>query len=563
MEEKFVNVIIDDVTYSARVGQSILDVCKEHGIDIPTLCYLKDLNKPASCRVCVVEWINNRNKIVTSCNTEVVDGMEISTNSPRVLSARKTNLELLLSNHNKDCINCFKSGKCSLQRYSVEYDCDIEKFAGAKSTSHIDDSNPCIIRNDSKCILCGKCVAVCDKIQSIHAINKVNRGFETQVGTAYNRPMGDSPCVGCGQCTLVCPTGALTENLDIQKVEGYLADPNLKTICMVAPSVRASLGEEFGLTIGHNCEEQMVQAIHMLGFDKVYDVNVGADITIVEEANEFIHRLSNGGTLPLFTSCCPAWVNMIEKEYPEFVDNLSTCKSPNEMMGSIVRHMENNENVRIVSIMPCTAKKGEVARFGNINASLTTRELAYLINKHEIPFAKLNGQAFDNPFEEYTGAGIIFGATGGVMEAALRTAYHKLTGEVPSPLAFTAVRGTDGIKEADIKIGDTTISVCVASSLSKAKEVLELIKSGKKTYHFVEVMACPGGCVNGGGQVAVDNNTHSKAFVAKTRGEVLYAVDKKLALKLSHLNPTVLSLYDNVLTGDLPHELLHVHRDHK
>ena len=545
MEEKFVNIIIDDITYSARVGQTILDVCKEHNIDIPTLCYLKDLNKPASCRVCVVEWINNRNKLVTSCNTEVADGMEISTNSPKVMSARKTNLELLLSNHNRDCMNCYKSGKCE------------------KSTLHIDDSNPCIVRDDSKCILCGKCVAVCDKIQNIHAINKINRGFETQVGTAYNRPMVDSPCVGCGQCTLVCPTGALTENTDIKLVEEFLSDPNLKTICMVAPSVRASLGEEFGMTIGHNCEEQMVQAIHMLGFDKVYDVNVGADITIVEEAQEFIDRFTNNGKLPLFTSCCPAWVNMVEKEYPEFIDNLSTCKSPNEMMGSIVRHMENDDNVRIISVMPCTAKKGEVARFGNINASLTTRELAYLIKKHEIDFAKLNGQKFDNPFEEYTGAGIIFGATGGVMEAALRTAYHKLTGELPSAIAFNAVRGTDGIKEADINIGDTTISVCVASSLSKAKEVMELIKSGKKNYHFVEIMACPGGCVNGGGQIAVDNNTYSKNYVAKSRGEVLYDVDNKSALKLSHLNPTVLSLYDNVLTDDLPHKLLHVHRDHK
>ena len=560
MEQKYINVIIDDVTYSAVPGQTVLDVAKEHNIEIPTLCYLKDLNKPASCRLCMVEWVNNRNRLVTACSTEVVDGMEINTTNERVFNARKNNLELLLSNHNYDCENCFKSGKCMLQKYSEEYGCDADKFKGAKCATPIDDSNPCIIRDDTKCILCGKCVAVCDKIQHINAITKVDRGFETSIGTAFKKPMADSPCIGCGQCTLVCPVGALTENLHITKAEEYLNNKSLKTICMVAPGVRASLSEEFGFDIGTNCEGKMVASLKQLGFDNVYDVNVGADITIVEEAQEFIDRLTNNGKLPMFTSCCPAWVTMIKKEYPDFYDNLSTCKSPNEMMGSIVRHLNQDENVRIVSIMPCTGKKAEIEWFNNINVSLTTRELAYLIKKHHIDFANLSEEVFDNPFGEYSGAAVIFGATGGVMEAALRTAYHKLTGEVPAPLAFESVRGVEGIKEAQVKIGDTTLNVCVISSLAKAKEVLAQIKSGEKQYHFVEVMACPGGCVNGGGQIAVDNNVYSKQYVASTRGKVLYNIDNNKSVRLSHLNPAVISLYENLLTGDLPHKLLHTHK---
>lgn len=560
MEEKYINIIIDDIAYSARSGQTILDVCKEHNIDIPTLCYLKDLNTPASCRLCIVEWLNNKNRLVTSCSTEVIDGMEISTNSDRVLMARKTNLELLLSNHHKDCEHCFKDGKCSLQKYANEYNCDVEKYSGEKNITPLDDSNPCIIRDDTKCTLCGKCVAVCDKIQSIHAITKTKRGFETTIGTAFDRPLLNSSCVGCGQCTLVCPVGALTENLDISKAEEYL-NGSTKTICLVAPSIRASLSEEFGFPIGTNCEGKMVKALRTLGFDKIYDVNMAADFTIIEESQEFIDRLNNGGKLPMFTSCCPAWVNLVEKEYPEFKDNLSTCKSPNEMLGSLVRLLDKEENVKIISIMPCTAKKGEVKKFGNIDISLTTRELAYLIKKHHINFNELNEESFDNPFGEYSGAGVIFGATGGVMEAALRTAYHKLTGEIPEPLAFTAVRGTNGIKEAEIKIGNQIISVCVASSLSKAKEVLNLIKTGKKNYHFVEIMACPGGCVNGGGQIAIDNNTYSKQYVSKVRGDVLYNIDKQKDIKLSDQNPSVLTIYENVLTKDLAHKLLHVHKD--
>ena len=549
-----VEVIIDGKPYKADAGDTILKVARANGIEIPTLCFLKGVNEPACCRVCVVEVEGMRN-LVTSCSTKVREGMKIKTNSSKVLQARKTAIELLVSNHNKNCLNCDKNLKCSFQKLCEQYHCDTEKFAGECVSAPIDDSNHSIVRDVSKCILCGKCVAVCAKRQGCSAIGKVNRGFETKIATAFDKPMQESTCVGCGQCVLVCPTGALTQKNNLNDVLSILGKEDVIKVAQVAPAVRVSIAEEFGEEIGTFAEGRMVTALKQCGFDYVFDVNMGADFTVVEEANELISKLSDGSKLPLFTSCCPAWFNYVQKMYPEFEGNLSSTKSPNEMLGSLVKYYfeKQGKKVEIVSVMPCTAKKREILARGTIDACITTRELGDLIKVKGINFTTLEDSKFDDPFGEYTGAGLIFGVTGGVTEAALRYAVYKLTGEKQN--IIESVRYSEGVKDVEVSVGGKTLNLAIVHGLANAPKVMDAIKSGEKHYDFVEVMACPGGCVNGGGQSYVDYDKISVKEVIARRSQAIYEADGDMKFKSTEDNAGVKKIYEELLQGD--HELIH------
>ena len=549
-----VKITIDGKQFVADSSETILTVARKNGLEIPTLCYLKDVNEPASCRVCVVEVEGMRN-LVTSCSTKVKDGMVVKTNTPKVLLARKTAIELLVSNHNKNCLNCSKNLKCSLQKLCEQYHCDTEKYAGECVTAEPDSSNHAIVRDVSKCILCGKCVAVCSKKQGCAAISKINRGFETKIGTAFDKPLQESSCVGCGQCVLVCPTGALTQKSDLNKVLNILAKDDVIKVAQVAPAVRVSLAEEFGEEIGTFAEGRMVTALKDCGFDYVFDVNMGADFTVVEEANELLSKLAEGKNLPLFTSCCPAWFNFAQKEYPEFEHNLSTTKSPNEMLGSLVKYFfeQQGKKVEIVSVMPCTAKKREIIARGTIDASITTRELGDLIKLKGINFKELTDSKFDDPFGEYTGAGLIFGVTGGVTEAALRYAVYKLTGKKQD--IIEAVRYSNGVKEVEVSVGDKKLSLAIIHGLANAPKVLDAIKKGEKHYDFIEVMACPGGCINGGGQSFVNYDKVSVNDVIAARSKAIYKADGDMKFKNTDDNAGVKKIYEEVLKND--HELIH------
>lgn len=553
-----IEVIIDGNKYAADSSETILQVCRRNKIEIPTLCYLKDVNEPASCRVCVVE-VEGMRKLVTSCSTKVTPNMVVTTNSNRVLKARKTALELLLSNHNKNCLNCPKNLKCDFQKLCEQFHCDTEKFAGVTSKNVIDDSNHSIVRDDSKCILCGKCVAVCKKKQGCSAITKINRGFDTKIGTSFDRPLQESSCVGCGQCVLVCPTGALTQKNEINEVLSVLDHKDVIKVAQVAPSVRVSIAEEFGNEIGTFAEGKMVTALKKLGFDFVFDVNMGADFTIVEEAAELIEHLGKNTGKPLFTSCCPAWFNFCQKNYPEFESCLSSSKSPNEMLGSIVKYYfeQQGKKVEIVSVMPCTAKKREIIAHGVIDYSITTRELGELIKLKNINFNALEDSKFDDPFGEYSGGGLIFGVTGGVTEAALRYAVYKLTGKKRD--IIEDVRYSEGVKEVSVDLGDKKLSLAIVHGLANAHTVLEGLKSGKKHYDFVEIMACPGGCVNGGGQSFVDYSKVDVNEVIKKRSAALYKVDGDMKFKDASDNKGVEKVYKELFKDDhnLIHKLLH------
>lgn len=553
-----VKIVIDGKEFVANSNDTILKVARANGIDIPTLCYLKDINEPASCRVCVVE-VEGMPKVVTSCSTKVKDGMVIKTNTGRVLSARKKAMELLLSNHNKNCLSCPKNLKCDFQKLTEKFGCDVDNFTGEVIKNAIDDSNHAIVRDDSKCILCGKCVAVCAKRQGCNAIGKINRGFETKIGTSFDKPMQESTCVGCGQCVLVCPTGALTQKTEVNDVLDILDEKDVIKVAQVAPAVRVAIGEEFGEEIGTFAEGKMVSALKECGFDYVFDVNMGADFTVVEEAQELIERINSGKDFPLFTSCCPAWFNYCEKFYPEFVNNMSSSKSPNEMLGSLVKYYYESQGkkVKIVSIMPCTAKKREIIARGTIDKSLTTRELAQLIRLKSINWDNLADSKFDDPFGEYTSAGLIFGVTGGVTEAALRYATYKLTGKKQD--IISDVRYSEGVKEVSVKIDNKELKLAIVHGLANAPKVLDSIKNGEKMYHFVEIMACPGGCVNGGGQPFVDYNKIDVNDVIKKRSESIYHADGNMKFKSSEDNEGVKEVYDKLLKNDknLIHELFH------
>ena len=557
-----VNLTIDGIPVVADSNDTILEVAKKVKIDIPTLCFLKNINEPASCRICVVE-IEGLKKLMTSCTTKVREGMVVKTNSSRVINARKKVMELLLSNHNKNCLNCPKNLKCYFQSLCEKFSVNTERYAGETSSNTIDDSNHAIVRDDSKCILCGKCISVCAKRQGCSAITKINRGFATKIGTAFDRPLQESPCVGCGQCVLVCPTGALTQKTEIHEVLDLLDEKDVIKVAQVAPAVRVAIGEEFGEKIGSFAEGKMVSALKAIGFDYVFDVNMGADFTVVEEANELIEKLTSGKDLPLFTSCCPAWFNYCEKFYPDYVKNLSTSKSPNEMLGSLVKYFfeSQGKKVKIVSIMPCTAKKREILARGTIDKSLTTRELAQLIRLKSINFERLDDSKFDDPFGEYTGAGLIFGVTGGVTEAALRYATYKLTGKKQD--IIESVRYSDGVKEVTVNLGDKKLNLAIVHGLSNAPKVMDALQSGDKKYDFVEVMACPGGCVNGGGQPFVDYNLHDVNEVILKRSQSIYNADGNMKFKSTEDNKGVKKIYKDVLHDDkaLIHKLLHYEHD--
>ena len=561
-----VNLKINNIPVSVPEGTTILEAAKMAHVNIPTLCYMKEINAIGACRLCVVE-VKGARSFAAACVYPVAEGMEVFTNTPKIMQSRKTTLELILSDHRKDCLSCERNTRCELQKLSYEYGCDEHVFAGEKSDKKPDYSTDYLVRDNSKCILCRRCVAVCNKIQHCGVINTKNRGFATEIGQAFDVDLAETACAGCGQCINVCPTGALHEKSEIDNVLAAIHDPEKIVIAGVAPSVRVALGEEFGLPIGTNVEGKMVTAIKMLDFDKVFDVNLTADLTILEEANELIERLTKGGTLPMMTSCSPGWIRFLEYHYPELIPNLSSCKSPQQMFGAIVKTYYAKKmgvdpsKLYVVSIMPCVAKKFEKTRadqsasgYPDIDAVLTTRELARMLKKMGILFNDLPDSEFDSPLGEYTGAGAIFGATGGVMEAALRTAVETVSGKPLEDVVFSEVRGTKGIKVATYKAGDVSVKVAVCSGLENAKEICEQIKSGTCDYQFVEVMACPGGCVNGGGQPIVDAYTRRNVDVRAERAKAIYAIDDNAKKRKSHENTACELIYKEYLVKPGSHE---------
>ncbi len=561
-----INIKINDVNLQVNDDLTILDAAKANEIDIPTLCYLRNLNEIASCRVCLVE-IKGMNKLVPACITKIKDGMEIYTESDKVIEARKTNLELIMLEHNKDCDNCKRNGDCELQLLINKY--QIEE--GLPQEPMLDQSTCSIVRDNSKCILCGRCVAACKNIQGLSVINKNNRGFDTHIGCAFEKKLSDVPCILCGQCILACPTGALCEKDDTKKVLDAINNPNLHVVVGVAPSVRVTLGEEFNMPIGTNVKGKLVSALKELKFDKVFDINFGADLTIMEETNEFITRLTNNINLPMFTSCSPGWIKFVEQYYPEMINNLSSCKSPQQMFGAIMKtyyaqkYNIDPKTVFVVSVMPCVAKKFEITRddqnasgLPDVDVVITTRELARMIRQNKIGFSDLPDSEFDNPLS--IGASAIFGNSGGVMESALRTAVEKLTGKTLEKLDFYEVRGAKGIKEATYNINGQVIKVAVVSGINNAKSVLEKIKNKEVDYQFVEFMTCPGGCINGGGQPIVSADNKNFTDYIKLRMNALIQEDLDLPIRKAHENPEIIELYDNYLGkpgSEKAEEILH------
>ena len=571
-----INVIIDGKEYSVRKGATILEACKSVGIEIPTLCYLKEINEIGACRICVVE-VKGARSLVASCVYPLDrEGTEIMTHSPAVLKARKLTLELLLSNHDKKCLSCAKNGECEFQKLCADYGVEDEhKYEGATIHYEKDTSMPHLIRDNNKCVLCRRCVAVCDKNQAVAVIGANERGFKTHIGCAFELKLDEVACVACGQCITVCPTGALTEVDDTQKVWDALADKTKHVIVHTAPSIRATLGECFGMPVGTLVTGKMVAALKRLGFAGVYDTNVSADLTIMEEANELLERVNHGGKLPLITSCSPGWVKFCEHYYPDMLENVSSCKSPQQMFGAVAKtwYAEkmgiDPKDIFVVSIMPCTAKKFEIHRdcqdaagYPDTDVSLTTRELAKMIKRAGLNFAELPDEEFDAPFGIGSGAGTIFGTTGGVMEAALRTAVETITGKTAENIEFTDVRGTEGIKEAEYDINGLKVKVAVASGLVNARKVLDMVKSGEKDYTFIEIMGCPGGCVNGGGQPIQPASVRNFVDLKGLRAAALYKDDENLPIRKSHENPFIKMLYDEYFEkpgSHRAHEVLHTH----
>ena len=574
MNEEMVTLTIDGVEVKTKKGTTIFQAAKEAGIDIPTLCFLKDINEVGDCRMCIVE-VEGRKGFATSCIQTVDEGMVVHTHTPSVLEARHVILDLIISNHAKDCLTCTRSGNCELQKLAVKFNVLSVEFPGEMTKHRVDDLSPSIVRDFNKCILCRRCVAACKNVQGIGAIDCINRGFESCISTVGDSSLNDVNCTFCGQCIEACPTGALHEKETINDVWVKLKDPETTVIVQTAPAVRVALGEEFGMPIGTNVTGKMVTALKRLGFDKVFDTNTGADFTIMEEATEFVERFKNNDNLPMITSCSPGWVKFIEMNYPELLPHLSSCKSPHQMFGAILKtYYAEKENIDpkklyVVSVMPCIAKKFERQRpemkeedLYDVDNVITTRELARMIKQANIEFEKLQDSEFDNPMGEATGAGAIFGVTGGVMEAALRTAQDILTGEDLQKIDFKQVRGTEGIKRAEVEITGKNINLVSASGLSNARKILEEIKQGKADYQFVEIMACPGGCIMGGGQPIKDSKTQAEVDIKKLRGEALYSIDEKSKIRKSHENPILKTIYADYLGkpgGEKAHKLLHTH----
>lgn len=567
-----VNLKINGQEVSVPAGYTILEAAREVGIDIPTLCYLKDASVTGSCRMCVVE-IKGARALQAACVYPVSEGMEVLTHSPKVKEARKSTLELLLSNHDRKCLTCVRNKNCELQSLAEELGVDSIRYEGEMSEYAIDDLSPSIVRDNNKCVLCRRCVNVCKDVQTVGAIDATERGFKTTIASAFNKPLAETNCVNCGQCIAACPVGALKEKDSTQVVFDAIADPDKYVIVQTAPAVRAALGEEFGFEMGTPVTGKMAAALRRLGFDKVFDTDTGADLTIMEEGTELLDRIQNGGKLPLITSCSPGWVKFCEHEFPDFLDNLSSCKSPHQMFGAILKsyYAEKNNidpaNMFVVSVMPCIAKKFESSReemevnnLRDVDAVISTRELAKMIKQSGIKFAQLPDEKFDAPFEEATGAGVIFGATGGVMEAALRTVAEILEGKSIDKIDYEMVRGTEGIKEATLNIAGKDIRIAVAHGLGNARKLLDSIRSGEKSYEFIEVMACPGGCVTGGGQPICTAKDYMDHDVKAERAKALYTEDANSPLRKSHENPDIKLLYSDFLEkpgSHKSHKLLH------
>lgn len=567
-----VNLKINNIPVSVPEGTTILEAARSVGIRIPTLCYLKEINAIGACRVCVVE-VKGARSMVAACVYPVAEGMEVTTNSEAVIKARKTTLELILSDHEKKCLSCVRSTNCELQTLANEYGCDASAFEGVSNEFVPDTTTDWLVRDNNKCILCRRCVAVCKHVQEVGVISANKRGFSTNIDVAFHNGLAHAGCVACGQCINVCPVGALYEKSEIERVKSYLRDPEKVVVVGAAPAVRAALGEEFGNAIGTNVEGKMVTALRALGFDKVFDINFAADMTILEEAHELVERVKTGGKLPMFTSCSPGWIRYMEHYYPDLIENVSSCKSPQQMFGALVKtyFAEKNgidpEKIAVVTVMPCVAKKFEKTRedeaaagYPDIDASITTRELARMIKEAGLMFNELPDGAYDNPMGEFTGAGVIFGATGGVMEAALRTAAESITGQTFDHLDYTEVRGMEGVKEASYDLNGLTVKVAVASGVKNAKTLCEKVRKGEADYHFIEIMCCPGGCINGGGQPILDTYTRREVDYKTLRAKALYDEDAKSKIRKSHENPVVQDVYKTYLGepgSHKAHEILH------
>jgi len=570
---EMVNITIDGIKTQVPKGSTVLEAARSLNINIPTLCFLKDLNEVGACRVCVVE-VQGARSLQASCVLPVAEGMVVKTCSPAVLEARRTILELILARHERECLTCSRNLNCELQKLSEEMGLDKISYEGQKIRYELDTASPSIVRDQNKCILCGRCVSVCKKIQDTGAIDFANRGVRTTVTTSYSRGLEDVNCINCGQCIKICPVGALREKDDTDKVWKAIGDPSKHVVVQTAPAVRVALGEEFGMPVGTNVEGKMISALKRLGFDKVFDTDFSADLTILEEGTELLSRINNGGKLPLITSCSPGWIKFCEHNYHEFLDNLSTCKSPQQMFGAVAKSYYaqkagiDPKDIYVVSIMPCTAKKYECERdemnvdgIQDVDAVLTTRELAKMIKQARIDFTAIADGEYDSIMGDSTGAAVIFGTTGGVMEAALRTVADILTGEDLKNIEYTPVRGMEGIKEASVNINGMDIKVAVAHGAGNASKLLDSIKSGEANYHFVEVMGCPGGCINGGGQPIIMNKEKTDE-VKQLRAQGLYTIDRDRKLRKSHENPEIKKLYDEFLekpNSHKAHHLLHTH----
>lgn len=569
-----VNITIDGKKLQVEKDITILEAARQANIKIPTLCFLKDINEIGACRMCVVE-IKGARALQAACVYPVTEGLEIYTQSANVREARKVTLELILSNHDKKCLTCVRSKNCELQSLADELNIKDLRFEGNSIDYPIDDFSPSIVRDPNKCILCRRCVSVCKNVQTVNVISATERGFKSTISCAFDKSLADVPCTMCGQCISVCPVGALKEKDDTDKVWKALANPDLHVVVQTAPAVRVAIGEEFGLPIGTRCTGKMVSALSHLGFSKVFDTDTAADLTIMEEGTELLNRIKNGGKLPVITSCSPGWIKFCEHNYPDFLDNLSSCKSPHEMFGAVLKSYYAEKmgidasKIFVVSIMPCTAKKFEAQRpelsangLADVDVVLTTRELARMIKEAGIDFNNLEDGQFDDPMGEATGAAVIFGATGGVMEAALRTVAEVLEGKSFDNVEYTAVRGIEGIKEAIIEIGGMKVKAAVASGLGNARKLLDSIKAGEAEYHFVEIMACPGGCVNGGGQPIQPSSVRSWTDLRTERAKAIYEEDASLPIRKSHENPIVQEMYTKYFGepgSHKAHKILHTH----